>query len=153
MLSSSSIGKECAVSPTFTISLDVPDGTEITIAGVEDGTIIAGPPSRDPVEEYWHDYLSHNGRKVFETAARIEDVRGPGYTFDDLAQALSIDYESVKSYHRNAGRTAGRWERDKGMPPPVRLEFNGEYAPESSGAWRTHYKLAPGVADTILALV
>jgi hypothetical protein len=137
---------------TLTISISVPDGTALSIAGVEGATLISAQ-TRDPVEEYWNDYLSANGRKVFGAAARFERRYGPGYSFEDLAKNLSVDYESVKSYHRNAGRTAARWEREKGVPAPVRLDFHGDYGPQPGVAgWRSRYTLPLGVADKIAEL-
>jgi len=136
--------------PTLTISLSVPDGTAISIAGIEGGQLVQAQPARDPVEEYWTDYLSPSGRKIYGAAALIETHTGPGYTFEDMAESLSVDYESAKSYHRNSGRTAGRWERDKGTPAPVRLEFDGDYGPQDGASgWRSRYALPTGVAEKI----
>lgn len=140
--------------PTMTIALDVPEGTEIKITGVEGGTIVAGPGGgRDPVEEYWNDYLTESGRKVYETAAKIEEVHGPGYSFEDMAHTISVDYESIKSYHRNSGRTAVRWRREKGeAEPPIRL-VHTDYGPQVGASGdRSRYELPPGVADKIIAL-
>lgn len=135
------------------ISIDVPDGTRVSIKGVEGASVEAdasAPSATDLIEKYWDDYLSDNGRKVFETAARIEDVHGPGYTLEDIAHTLSIDYESVKSMHRSTGRTAKRWRRDEGTDVPIELLWQDYSWDDSRNGHRTEYYLPPGVADAIL---
>src|SRR6266511_2304774 len=112
--------------PEVTITISVPEGTTINIAGVESALDPATVPWQieppDWVGRYWQQYLSNNGRKVFGQAARHERRYGPGYTLEELAHELSIDYESIKSYHRSAGRSAKRWRNETGMPEPIRLE-------------------------------
>lgn len=137
--------------PRLTITLDLPEGTTISLSS-EAGIEVSPESGRDPVEEYWTDYLSPSGRKLYRAAAGIEDTRGPGFSLEDVAKHLSVDYESVKSYHRNSGRTAARWEREKGNPAPVQLIFDGNYGPqEGVGGWRSRYRLLDGVADKVLA--
>jgi hypothetical protein len=139
--------------PTITISVSVPEGTTVSISGLQGAELRGAEPVRDLVEEYWTDYLSPSGRKLYGAAALIETVHGGGYTFEDIAASLSVDYESAKSYHRNSGRTAGRWERDKGTPPPIRLEFDGNYGPQDGVAGsRSRYSLPQDVAEKVRAL-
>ena len=141
------------MNPTMTISIEVPEGTTLSIAGVEGANLLSTGRTRDPVEEYWNDYLSDNGRKVFGAAAKVEEFTEQSFTFEDLAAHLSLDYESVKSYHRNAGRTAARWEREKGTIAPIRLDHDGEYGPqEGASGNRSRYSLPAGAADKIVAL-
>ena len=105
--------------------------------------------AEDATEKYWRDYLSDNARKVYGAAARIETVRGPGYTLEDIAQTLSLTYESVRSMHRTSGRTAKKWRDDTGTEEPIRL-IEGEYEwSESHGGMRTAYRLPHGVAEAI----
>jgi hypothetical protein len=135
------------MSQTITITLELPDGVSATVTGV---TL---EPSRDQVEEYFVDYLSPSGRKLYRAAANIERHSGPGFTFEDIAANLSVDYESAKSFHRNSGRTAARWERERGSPVPVRLDFDGNYGPqEGAEGWRSRYSLPEGVAEKIIAI-
>ncbi len=135
------------MSQTITITLELPDGVSASVAG------IAIEPGHDPVEEYFIDYLSPNGRNLYKAAAKLERDRGPGFTFEDVAEVLSVDYESAKSFHRNSGRTAARWEREKGSMAPIRLDFDGNYGPqEGADGWRSRYALPEGVAETINAI-
>jgi hypothetical protein len=143
------------VPPLMTISLDLPEGTRVSIAGIEGAALVEdeSSPSADPIQEYWDDYLSDNGRKIFETAARIQDVHGPGFTLEDVAQTLSLNYESVKSMHRSTGRTRKRWERERNTPAPIQLAWKDYSWEEASGGQRTRYYLPDGLADAILALL
>lgn len=136
--------------PTLELKLTVPDGTKITITGAEGATIVRDEGTHeDNIEHYWRDYLSDNGRKIYGAAARIEVFRGPGYTLEDIAQNLNIDYESVRSLHRTSGRTAKKWREDTGVEAPIRL-VDGPYEwSETHGGMRTAYHLPPGVADAI----
>jgi hypothetical protein len=136
--------------PILTISIEFPEGTTISINGSPAGW--PEPPllAADQVEKYWSEYLTANGRKVFKAAARIEDHRGPGYTFEDLARNLSVTYESVKSMHRSTGRTAKRWRHEQGTGEPIKL-FWVDYIDSHAGK-RTTYRLSPGVASAILDL-
>ena len=137
--------------PKLIITLDLPEGTTVSLSS-ETGIEVSPESSRDPVEEYWTDYLSPSGRKLYRAAAGIEGTLGPGFSLEDIAGHLSVDYESVKSYHRNSGRTAARWEREKGNPAPVQLVFDGNYGPqEGAGGLRSRYRLLEGVGDKVLA--
>ncbi len=137
--------------PKLIITLDLPEGTTVSLNS-EAGIEVSPESSRDHVEEYWTDYLSPSGRKLYRAAAGIEDTRGPGFSLEDIARHLSVDYESIKSYHRNSGRTAARWEREKGTPAPVQLIFDGNYGPqEGAEGWRSRYTLPKGVGDKVLA--
>jgi hypothetical protein len=135
--------------PKLIITLDLPEGTTVSLDG-DAGIAVATGTNRDPVEEYWTDYLSPSGRKLYEAAARIEQLDGVGFTLEDIAHNLSIDYESAKSYHRNSGRTATRWEREKGIQAPIQLVFDGTYMAQTGGSGlRSHYALPAGVAEKI----
>ena len=144
--------------PQSKITLIVPKGTSVTIIE-DDGTgEVAAPaglqaPPREEVERYWREFLSESGKKIFATAALIERQEGPGFTLDQIAANRSIDYESAKAWHRNAGRTAKRWREETGAREPIRLEDLGEYGwrAEYQGD-RTAYRLSPGVRDLVLDL-
>ena len=103
---------------------------------------------RDLVERYWS-ALSDNGRAIFGAAAAIESEHGPGYTLEDIAEHLDLDYESVRSMHRSTGRTAKAWRRDSGTEEPIRLEWERYDWDESRGGRRTSYRLPSGVADLV----
>lgn len=138
--------------PTVTISIDLPEGAKISINGVPADQPESLTATVDPIETYWSEYLSPNGRKVFKAAARIEDHQGPGYTFEDIARNLSVTYESVKSMHRSTGRTAKRWRHEQGTDEPVKLFWVDYIWDDSHAGRRTTYRLAPGVASAILDL-
>lgn len=136
--------------PTLEIKFTVPEGTKVTIVGVDgailtDGQVAAG----DVVERYWNDYLSDNARKIYGAAARLENFRGPGYTLEDIAQSLSLDYESVRSIHRTSGRTAKVWREETGTDEPIRLIDCDYDWDEAHEGMRTTYQLPPGVADAV----
>ena len=136
--------------PTLELKLTVPDGTKIAISGLDGAMIVPDDVAReDHIDRYWREYLSDNARKVYGAAARIENFREPGYTLEDIAQNLSITYESVRSMHRTSGRTAKKWREDTGTVAPIRL-VDGPYEwSEEHGGMRTAYHLPPGVADVI----
>jgi hypothetical protein len=106
----------------------------------------------DAVARYWHDYLSDNGRKIYGAAANIEAFGGPGYTLEDLAENLSLTYESVRSMHRTTGRTARVWRENTNTEPPIELRWQDYDHDERHGGMRTTYHLPPDVADAILEL-
>jgi len=136
--------------PTLEIKLTLPEGTKVTITGI-DGAILADGQAEtgDPVERYWNDYLSDNARKIYGAAARIENFRGPGYTLEDIAQNLSLDYQSIRSIHRTSGRTAKIWREGNGTDEPIRL-VNCDYDWDAAHkGMRSTYQLPPGVADAI----
>jgi hypothetical protein len=132
------------VSPIINISIEVPEGVSIAINGVDVSASIE--PARNPVEEYWADFLSDNGRKLYAAAARTERRQESGYSFEDLAKDLGVSYETAKSYHRNSGRTATRWKREKGSLAPIRLAPNGSYQ-RRQDRWLMLYTLPPKVAE------
>lgn len=139
--------------PTVNISIEVPEGARVTLNGVPVGDLVgASATTDDPLEKYWNEYLSQNGRKVFRAAARLEDSQGPGYTLDDIAANLSITYESVKSMHRSTGRTAKRWRKEQGVDEPIKLVWDDYEWDFSQDGQRTRYYLPPSVADAILEL-
>jgi|GEM_PF-3089815 len=136
--------------PTLELTLNVPEGTKIVINGLEGAAVAPdGATAEEDIERYWREYLSDNGRKIYGAAARIETFSGPGYTLEDIAQNLSIDYPSVRSMHRTSGRTARKWREDTGTEAPIRL-LDGPYEwSDAHGGMRTSYRLPPGVADAI----
>lgn len=138
---------------TITITITLPEGATVDVVGTPDPAKVEWRTEpHDWVGRFWTQYLSENGKKVFRQAARTEQFAGPGYTLEELARALSIDYESLKSYHRSAGRSAKRWQNETGMPVPIRLEPI-EYAwDEGAQGNRTRYRLPSGVARSILDL-
>jgi hypothetical protein len=101
--------------PTLEIKLTVLDGTTVQIVGF-DGNVpaAASPAQEDNVARYWSDFLSDNARKIYWAAARIESVKGPGYTLEDIARNLSLDYQSVRSIHRTSGGPRSSGARRRG---------------------------------------
>jgi hypothetical protein len=136
--------------PTLEITLKLPEGTVVSIAGLEGVPVTRTVANEeDPVKRYWNDYLSDNARKIYGAAARLENFQGPGYTLEDIAKNLSLDYESVRSIHRTSGRTAKLWREEMRTGEPIRL-LDGPYErDEHHGGMRTAYQLPPGVADAI----
>jgi hypothetical protein len=139
--------------PTLEIKLTVPEGTIVRVVSVDGQAVAIPKPLEEPVARYFNDYLSNNGRKVYAAAARIEDFRGrPGFTFEDLAENLSVDYETVKSWHRTAGRAAKRWRRETGTEEPIRFDWVEYKQFDPASGERTAYRLPGDVAQTIRAL-
>jgi hypothetical protein len=136
--------------PTIEIKLTVPEGTSVEITGLQE---LRAPASGDPegaVRRYFTEYLSDNGRRVYGAAARIENFRGrPGFTFDDLAENLSVTYETVKSWHRTSGRSAKRWRRETGTQEPIRFDWIAYEEVGPDGRERTMYRLPEHVAEVI----
>jgi hypothetical protein len=136
--------------PKITITIDVPDGALVQVAQSSSpaGLLAA---NHSATKKYWQEYLSSNGRKIYRAAANIETLptHGPGYTLEDIAEALSITYESAKSMHRTSGRSARKWREDTGMPEPIRLEEIEYLEVEENHAQRTTYRLPLGIADEI----
>jgi len=136
--------------PTLEIRLIVPEGTAVQVVGLGSEGIEVAAPIENPVERYFNDYLSNNGRKVFSAAARIEDFRGrPGFTLEDLAGNLSVDYDTVKSWHRTTGRAAKRWRADTGTQEPIRFDWIDYGEVQPGGGERTTYRLPQDVATII----
>jgi len=136
--------------PKITITIDIPDGAVVEVAQVSSPTgFLAVDPSA--TKKYWQEYLSANGRKIYRAAANIETSpkHGPGYTFEDIAEALSITYESAKSMHRTSGRSARKWREDTGTPEPIRLEEIDYVEVDENHTQRTTYRLPLGIADEI----
>jgi hypothetical protein len=133
----------------ITLTLNVPDGTTFEVA--ESQKPAAPAPMSDAVKKYWQEYLSSNGRKIYRAAANIETLptKGPGYTFEDVAAALSITYESAKSMHRTSGRSARKWRDDTGAQEPIRLEEIEYVEVDENHSQRTTYRLPPGIAEEI----
>lgn len=138
--------------PEFIVKFTVPDGTTVTVAGIEGAEVIEQAPAEevDPVRRYFNEYLSDNGRKVFAAAARTEDIHGPGFTLEDIAANLSVSNETVRSWHRTAGRSAKRWRRETGTREPIRLEsLDYDWDARHQG-FRTTYRLPERVAEEII---
>ena len=136
--------------PTLKIQFEVPEGTTIQILGLDGPQVSVLPLIESPVERYFNDFLSNNGRKVFAAAARIEDFRGrPGFTLDDIAADLGEKYESVKSWHRTSGRSAKRWRKETGTQEPIRLDWIDYREFDDGVGERTAYRLPDDVAAII----
>jgi hypothetical protein len=136
--------------PTIEITINVPDGTDVRIAGLEELLPREIDDGEEAIRRYFRDYLSNNGRKVFGAAARIEDFRGrPGFTLDDLAANLSVTYDTVKSWHRTTGRAAKRWRRETGVQEPIRFDWMDYDDVEEVGGSRTFYRLPDLVAEVV----
>jgi hypothetical protein len=136
--------------PIIEIKLTVPEGTTVQISGLQESGAPAPGGAEDAIRRYFTEYLSDNGRRVFGAAARIEDFHGrPGFTFDDLAENLSVSYESVKSWHRTSGRSAKRWRRETGTEEPIRFEWKDYEEVGPGGGERTMYRLPERVAEVI----
>lgn len=135
------------------LTLEIPDGVTVKIEGLDEPAVgIAAMSPEDAVHEYWRHYLSVNSRKVFLAAARIEEVRGPGFTLEDIAANISLTYASVRSLHRTSGRAAKKWREEKGIEAPVRLEAV-DYPEALDGLGRrTRYKLPEGVCELVIDL-
>jgi hypothetical protein len=134
--------------PTLELALTVPEGTTVTITGLPEPAGTEGPAGSQ-VARYWRDYLSANGRSVFAAAARIQNRFGPGFTLEDIAENLSISYESVRSMHRSTGRTAKRWRKETGIAVPIELEWSEYEWDETREGNRTVYGLPESVAEEI----
>ena len=131
---------------TIAIQITIPDGAEIQIGALSDES-----SNSDAVSDYYANYLSPNGKRLYAAAASIEVERGPGFTFDDIGEALDVSYQAAQSYHRNSGGSAKRWEREKGTPAPIVLEdISYEWDEEKEGM-RSKYKLPEGVAAEVAA--
>jgi hypothetical protein len=137
--------------PTLEFKITVPEGTTINITGLE-GALTVAPNAiqEDAVERYWRVYLRDNTRKLLAAAARLEGLKGPGFTLEDIAGNLSINYESARSYKQTLGRPARKWEEDTGTPAPIQLRWS-DYQ-EAGEGMRTVYYLPEGMAAIISAL-
>jgi hypothetical protein len=134
----------------ITLTIDIPDGSNVSV-DTERSDADADPIAADPklVEEYWSNYLSDNGRRLYRAAALLQKHQRP-FTLSELAQAMSITYESVQSYHRTSGRSARKWRDDCGLEAPIVLEdLAYRWVPADNGM-RTTYQLPSGVAELIV---
>jgi hypothetical protein len=134
----------------ITLTIDVPDGSDVQVDTEQSGTDPAdSEPDEQQVAEYWTHYLSDNGRRLYRAAAQLQRHQGP-FTLSELAQAMSITYESVQSYHRTSGRSARRWREDHGQEEPIRLnDLAYKWVADENGM-RTTYEMPRGVADFIV---
>lgn len=124
---------------TITISIDLPDGAEIRVEQTS-----TQAPQETPVEEYFCNYLSDNGRQVFGAAAAMSRRGVEKYTFEQIAEVLERPVGTILSWHRSTGRTAKRWEREKGQAAPILLDWKGFI--ESPTGNRNVYSLPSDVA-------
>lgn len=137
--------------PTLEITITVPAGTAVVVNGLSGSLPQSSLPLEAAVELYWRQYLSDNTRRLFRAAANHETLWGAGYSLADLAQTLSVDYETVRSYQQTSGRIARKWREDQGAEAPIRLRSH-EYHAEPGGQMRTIYGLPEGVASIIETL-
>ncbi|MGO9956200.1 MAG: hypothetical protein ACLP50_09520 [Solirubrobacteraceae bacterium] len=131
--------------PTVVITIEIPDGASISINAAADD-------SRSPVETYWSDYLSDNGRELYAAAGEVQLTKGPDFTLHDLADQMGREYASAQSIHRTTGRTEKRWKQDMGSDAPIQLIATDYTWDEEHQGNRTTYRLPDGVADEIAAL-
>lgn len=136
------------------LEITLPEGAKVAISGQSDHSSESRSTVRDSeeVERYFRHYLSHNGRKLYSAAARIEQYQGPGYTLSDIAANLSLEYGSVKSYLITSGRSARRWKDETGTEAPIRLEDLSYVWVEKEHGMRSGYRLPLGVAEIIAGL-
>jgi len=137
---------------SITITLDVPEGTQIAVADCAEQPQPDGVQDETPVASYWRWYLSDNGRKIYGAAADIEEQHGPGYSLEDIAAALGVGYETAKSFHRTSGRARKMWKKENGTDEPIRLD-SLEYEEDAKhGGMRSSYRLPDGIASEIQKL-
>jgi hypothetical protein len=135
---------------TITLTIDIPDGSDVHLETEHDDAAGAVEvPDPQQVKDYWSHYLSDNGRRLYRASAVLERHQGP-FTLSELAQAMSITYESVQSYHRTSGRSARRWRDDHNVEAPIRLDDLAYKWVAAEDGMRTTYQLPPGVADLIV---
>ena len=79
-----------------------------------------------------------------------QDFHKTGFTLEDLAGSLSLDYESVRSFKQTLGRASKRWKADTGSGEPLWLEYT-DYN-ETDGGMRCKYSLPEGMTEAILEL-
>jgi hypothetical protein len=141
--------------PTITITIDLPEGARVHVEDEDedgDGATEAYVPSPEEVRRYWDHFLSDNGRSLYRAAAEIEQSRGSGFTLNDVANQMGIEYASAQSIHRTTGRASRRWTEQSGHEGPIRLDWNDYSWNETEQGMRTTYSLPDGVADQILAI-
>ncbi|MFY9487494.1 MAG: hypothetical protein WAP35_02195 [Solirubrobacterales bacterium] len=143
---------------TVTITLTIPDGAQIQIGEALVSSSSTPAPfaqsSSQDIADYWTDYLSDNGRKIFEHAARIQDHTNAPFTLEDIAHNAGIDYESAKSMRITAGRSARKWRDDhNGTAAPIDLDWKTYSWDRSKSGSRTSYSLPEPVVHEILALI
>ena len=130
----------------ITITITIPAGATVEIASDEQAL---PSPNRAAIAEFFNHYLSDNGRLLYSAAARHEVEDEDAYSFHDIATEAGIAYETAKSYHRNAGRSAKRWEEDTHDSPPIRLVEKGYRWDAAHQGMRATYRLPDGVAEII----
>lgn len=147
------------MSSTITVTIRVEGDAQVEVVREE------APPSVLPqeeaaensaapedVEQYWHWFLSDNGRRFYAAAAALQRERDFGFTLDDVAERMGVEPESARSFHRTTGRPASRWRFAHRSDAPIRL-LNGPYDwNQTKGGWRTTYGMSPKVAELIAEL-
>lgn len=133
------------------LALPVHDASLDTAERVDRQMLISWWLSSDvpAAARYWSDYLSDNARRLYRAAATVELSRGAGYTLEDIAETLGVDYETARSFHRTSGRSARRWREETATEEPIRLEWDDYRPDEAHGGMRTVYHLPIGVAEAI----
>lgn len=137
--------------PTIAIRIDIPEGSTIHVER-EDDVATTGDyvPSPEEVQRYWEHFLSDNGRSLYRAAAEVEQSRGPGFTLNDVANQMGLEYASAQSIHRTTGRASRKWADQSGHEGPIRLDWNDYSWDEGEHGMRTTYSLPEGIADQIL---
>lgn len=143
---------------TVTITLTIPDGAQIQIGEASVSPSSPAPStaqsSSQDIADYWTNYLSDNGRRIFEHAARIQDHTNAPFTLEDIAHNAGLDYESAKSMRITAGRSARKWRDDHdGARVPIDLDWKTYNWDSSKSGSRTSYSLPEPVVHEILALI
>jgi hypothetical protein len=132
---------------TIRITIEVPDGATVSV------TTADADDDQTWVATYWCDYLSANGRRLYEAAAEVELTQGPGFTLDQVADQMGdTSYATAQSIHRTTGRTAKRWWNDTGEEAPIQLVAVGYDWSDERAGMRTTYRLPEGVANEIATL-
>jgi hypothetical protein len=138
---------------TITLTINVPDGTDVMIDQAKN--FRSSPASNaDPqaIERHFCRYLSSNGRRLFGAVARVQQSRGSGFTFDDVANELSESYSTTLSFHRTTGRAARRWKDETKDDAPIWLEdLTYDWVPEVDGM-RTRYEMPSEIAKVVAGL-
>jgi len=141
--------------PTITLTLTVPEGTDIQIRPAVIANMTPAAPTTEDVEGYYRLYLSDNGRKLYKYAALAQ--RSPdypnGFTLADLAANASVSYESARSWHQTSGRSARRWRDDTGTDAPIQLTAVAYDPADSGSGMRSRYTLPDEVADIVVGLM
>jgi len=105
---------------------------------------------QEAVGRYWRDYLNRDTRRFFRAAAGLEQRVNRRFDLAELAAHMSVDVESVRSYKRDAKRSAAAWLIDTGARAPLRLI--GSPMLTADGESRIVYRLPGGIAEDLIDL-